>query len=128
MTKSTSPTKLSLAELRKRGYMVAVVEKFNPFVKIRQDLWNFGDLLCVHPINKEFLIVQTTSDKGGNVSKHKQKVQDNKNLKIWLEAGGKFLIHGWAKKGKAGKRKLWTLREVKISENATTTKDKENEL
>ncbi len=112
MSKGTSPTKLSLDELRKRGYTVAVVEKFNSFIKIRQDLWGFGDILAIHPSKKEFLIVQATSDKGGQMSKHKQKCDENKNLKIWLKSGGKFSIWAWNKKGKVGKRKLWTLRAI----------------
>lgn len=112
-TKGTSPTKLSLAELRKRGYMAAVVEKFNSFIKIRQDLFGILDIIAVHPIKKEVLGIQATSEKGGNVSKHQKKIEGNKNLETWLQSGCKFEIWGWAKKGKAGKRKLWTLREIK---------------
>lgn len=110
-----SPTQLSLAELRKRGYMAAVVEKFNPWVKIRQDLFGLIDIIGVHPIKKEVIGVQATTDTGGQASKHKMKVESNKNLKIWLDSGCKFKIWAWAKKGKKGERKLWTLREVEIN-------------
>ena len=34
----------------------------------------------------------------------------------WLQGGGRFEVWGWAKRGKAGARKLWTLsrRRVKL--------------
>ena len=118
MSKGTSPTKLSLAELRKRGYTCGITEKWNSFVKRRIDYLGIIDIICVHPIKKEVLGVQATTDTGGQVSKHKQKCQKNKNLKIWLDSGCKFCIHGWTKKGKVGKRKLWTLREVEVDKDA----------
>src|SRR3990167_6595315 len=111
---STSPTQLSLKELRKRGYMASVVEKFNPWVKVRQDLFSFGDILAVHPERKEFLLIQATTGEGGNVAERVRKVGGHKNAKVWVEAGGKVFVWGWAKRGKAGKRKMWTLREVEI--------------
>ena len=114
MTKGNSPTKLSLAELRKRGYMAAVVEKFNPFVKIRQDLFGIIDIVGVHPVKKEVIGIQACTDTGGQASKNKMKAESNKNLKIWLDSGCKFQIWAWAKRGKANKRKLWTLREVEV--------------
>ena len=114
----TSPTQLSLKELRKRGYMAAVVEKFNPFVKVRQDLFGIIDIIAVHPTKKEVLGVQATTDTGGNASKHKMKVAGNKNLQTWGDSGCKFAIWAWAKKGKARKRKLWILREVELDDAA----------
>ena len=109
---STSPTQLSLKELRKRGYMAASIEKFNSFIKIRQDCFGILDILAVHPIKKEVIGIQACTDTGGQASKHKMKAGANKNLKTWLDSGCKFKIWAWAKKGKRGERKLWTLREV----------------
>jgi len=109
-----SPTALSLKELRKRGYMAAVVEKVNPWVKIRQDLFGIIDVIGVHPVKKEVIGVQATTDTGGQASKHRMKVLQNPNLKGWMDSGCKFEIWAWAKKGKASKRKLWTLREVEV--------------
>lgn len=110
--KMTSPTQLSLKELRKRGYIAGITEKFNPFIKIRQDLWGFADLACAHPEKKEFLLVQATS--GDNVAARVKKIEENDNAKKWLQAGGKISVWGWRKSGKANKRKLWTLREVEV--------------
>ncbi len=113
-TKRISPTALSLKELRKRGYMVAVVEKFNPWVKIRQDLFSFGDILAVHSERMEFLIVQATTGDGGNVAARVAKIKENNNAKTWVKAGGKISVWGWRKVGNKGKGKLWTLRDVEV--------------
>lgn len=96
--------------------MVAVVEKFNHFIKVRQDLYGFIDILAVHPDKKEVLGIQTCTDTGGQLSKHKMKCEKLDNLDIWLKSGCKFEIWAWAKKGKSKKRKLWTLRTVKLDE------------
>jgi hypothetical protein len=40
---ATSPTQLSLKKLREEGYTVAVVEHWNSFARIRQDLFGFID-------------------------------------------------------------------------------------
>ena len=44
---ATSPTQLSLKKLREEGYIVAVVEHWNSFARIRQDLFGFIDLLAL---------------------------------------------------------------------------------
>ena len=44
---ATSPTQLSLKKLREEGYTVAVVEHWNSFARIRQDLFGFIDLLAL---------------------------------------------------------------------------------
>ena len=60
----TSPTQRSLAHLRALGYRVAIVERWNPFARIRQDLFGVLDLLAVK--DGEILGVQVTS--GSNVA------------------------------------------------------------
>ena len=56
---ANSPTQLSLKKLRQEGYTVAIVEHWNAFARIRQDLFGFIDLLALK--DKEVLAVQTTS-------------------------------------------------------------------
>lgn len=56
MAKST--TQKSLAYLRAAGYRCAIVERWNAFAGIRQDLWTFIDLLAVG--HGELLCVQVT--------------------------------------------------------------------
>lgn len=109
--KKKSPTQRSLDELRKRGYTVAITERWNPFAKIRQDIFGFIDLLCFK--GNEILAVQTTS--GANVSARIEKIKGIQAAALWIESPTRRLIvHGWAKQGARGERKLWTLREVEI--------------
>lgn len=51
-----SPTARSLAHLRELGCRVKVVEKWNPFAKVRQDLFG-GDLLALKA-GEPVLIIQ----------------------------------------------------------------------
>lgn len=94
--------------------MVAIVEKYNSFIKRRIDLWGFGDLLCVR--NDEVLIVQTTS--GSNVSARLEKMKHIPEAGLWLMSPNrKIEIHGWAKRGERGKQKKWTCRIVPVTRN-----------
>ena len=105
----TSPTQRSLALLRERGYLCAIVEKWNPYVRIRQDLWGFADILAIK--GDESLLVQTTS--GSNVSARLAKIENNVQAAMWkCSPNRKIVVHGWAKRGARGERKLWTCREV----------------
>lgn len=103
----TSPTQRSLALLRKEGYKVAVAEKFNSFIKIRQDLFGWIDLVAMHPETKTLVAIQTTS--GSNLAARITKAKALDTLKLWLECGSKAEFHGWKKAGARGKRKLWTV-------------------
>lgn len=105
-----TPTQRSLALLRKAGYTVAITERWNAHVKIRQDLFGFIDLLAIAPA---MVAIQTTV--GSSVSARRTKILTIDAAREWLESGHKIWVHGWAKRGGAGKRKLWTCREVEIT-------------
>lgn len=102
-----SPTQRTLAEMRSRGYTAQVVEKWNPWAKIRQDLFGFIDVLCVG--NGETVAVQCTS--GSNVASRVKKIADSDDMPTIRKAGWRILVHGWRKDAK-GK---WVLREVDCS-------------
>lgn len=102
----TSPTQRTLAELRKRGYLAAVVEKWNPHAMIRQDLFGLIDVIGVK--DSETIAVQSTS--GAHVADRIQKIADSDKTPILRAAGWRILVHGWRKI--AGR---WTLREVDCS-------------
>ncbi|HZZ98337.1 MAG TPA: hypothetical protein VFG51_00210 [Candidatus Saccharimonadia bacterium] len=107
--KKTTPTQRSLKKLRDEGWTAAVVEKWNPHVGIRQDLWGFGDLLCFK--DDVVLIVQTTV--AANVATRLLKIEANPITKRWIASQYRLIVvHGWSKRGARGKRKLWTCREV----------------
>jgi hypothetical protein len=122
----SSPTQRSREYFKKLGIASAIVERWNPHAKIRQDVFGFIDLIaCVPPnspdlfdekewMSGHLLAVQTTSD--DNLSKRVKKItEDCPHARDWLESGGRIVVHGWGKKGGAGKRKLWTLRTVAVT-------------
>lgn len=87
----TTPTQRTLAEMRKRGYVCEVTEKWNPFARIRQDLFGFIDVLCLG--DGEIIGVQATS--AGNVSARVKKIADHENVCAVRKAGMRLLVHGW---------------------------------
>lgn len=111
---ATSPTQRSLAHLKKAGYTVAVVERWNAFTRTRQDLFQFADLLAFH-VGVPVLLVQTTT--AGNVSKRRKKILANATAKAWVQAGNEIALHGWALRGPRGKRKTWTVEPEWLTED-----------
>lgn len=91
-----SPTERSLKYLRKLGYTVAVVERWNPFAKIRQDMWGIIDLVAIG--KGETIGVQATSK--SNVSSRIKKIAEHVNTPRLREAGWKLWILGWEKGAK----------------------------
>lgn len=109
-----SPTQRSLAYLRKIGYRAAVVEKWNPHVGIRQDLFGFADIFAfapVHPLESSKLypvvLVQTTTQ--AHAADRLAKIAENESACAWVRAFGTIEVHGWAKRGPRGKRKTWSV-------------------
>jgi hypothetical protein len=94
---------------------VEITERWNPFAKVRKDLYGFVDILCCR--GDEIIAVQTTS--GSNVSARFEKLRYLPSVVHWLSAPTrKIEIHGWAVRGE-GKRKLWTCRTVELALNET---------
>jgi hypothetical protein len=105
----SSPTQRTLAECKKRGWTAQVVERFNTFTKRRIDLFGVIDIIAITP--EGIMAIQATSGQtGGNHSTRMAKIKAEPRAKQWIDAGGKFEVWSWAKRGAAGKRKLWTLR------------------
>lgn len=102
-----SPTQRTLAKLRKEGYRAAVVEKWNPHAKIRQDLFGVVDVLAIR--EGETLAVQSTS--GSNVASRVHKIEESDALADIREAGWRFVVHGWRKNANG----RWQCREVDVS-------------
>lgn len=92
--------------MRDRGYLCEVTERWNPFAKIRQDLYNFVDVLCIK--DGETVAVQTTSY--SNISARVKKIQELETFPIVKSAGWKIIIQGWHK----DKSNRWVVREVEL--------------
>ena len=109
MAKS-SPTQRSLKWLRDQGAVVEVVERWNMHSRTRHDLYNMFDLLALMP-DGTLVGLQVTST--GNVSARIEKLRANPVLALWM-IRHKAVVHGWAKRGPRGKRKMWTLKEIDL--------------
>ena len=114
-------TRLSMNLLRKAGCIVAVVEKWNPWVTVRdrtgkerkgvrQDLFGFADLIAITSTGKVSFIQLTDYS---SVSKHRRKILENKNAIDLLSRGVGIALHGWKNIGTKGEKAKY---ECKIEE------------
>ena len=101
----TSPTQLTLRELRKATDCVQVVEHWCPFSRRRKDLFGFIDVIAI--VGMETVAIQTTS--WGNVSARAKKIAESDMLPYVRAAGWKLLVHGWRKSPKTNRHELKTL-------------------
>jgi hypothetical protein len=90
----SSPTQRSKKLMEGEGYTVAIVEHWNSFAKIRQDLFGFIDLLCV---KDKVVGVQTTSV--SNMAARRKKIKEHVNYLAVEGAGIAIELHGWHKVG-----------------------------
>ena len=95
-----TPTERSLKYLREQGYLCAIVEKWNPHARIRQDLWGWCDILAIK--KDEVLAVQVTST---GVAARIKKIQESETVGRVREANIRIEVHGWSKNSK-GKIKM----------------------
>lgn len=103
-----SPTQRALAYCRKHGMTAQVVERWNPHARIRQDLFGCIDLVMLDDAGLGVIGVQVTS--GSAHAARVKKALEEPRLVAWLRAPARFEVWSFAKRGPAGKRKLWTLR------------------
>lgn len=101
-----SPTQRTLKACRDAGMTCQVVEKWNPFAKIRQDLFGFIDIVCMS--DDGIVGVQATS--GSNHNARIKKILSLDTYKKWLTAGGQIEVWSWKKSAKKGKRPTWSSR------------------
>lgn len=92
----SSPTQRSKRLMEKEGFTVAIVERWNAFARVRQDLFGFLDLLCVD--GKQVVGVQTTS--ADNMSKRRKKIREHVNYLAVEGSGIRVELHGWRKVGR----------------------------
>ena len=119
--KPFSATQYSMRYLRKQGFEVWKTEQTvrapNPVVpgtfKIwKRDLFNFADLVAIRETTRGTLYVQTTT-----VSHQADRIAKVANLPVvqTIVKSGNFVhVHGWAKKGPRGGRKVWQLTVTEI--------------
>lgn len=110
-----TPTSRTLQELKKQKIPCQVVERFNPYAKVRVDLFGIIDIVY---LNNGIVGIQATS--GSNHSARKEKILASKLAKEWIISGGKIEIWSWRKLKlkKGGKVFRWTPRieEIKLED------------
>jgi hypothetical protein len=109
--KGVSRTQRSLKKLRQENWTVAVVERWNSFVGVRQDLFGFVDIIAVSP--KGTMAVQVCAGQG-DVAKHLDKIMAEPRAVACAAAGWKIVLHAWRLLGARGKRKLWECAEIEV--------------
>jgi len=108
-----TPTERTLKKLRADGYLAVVVEHWNHFASVRQDLFGFIDVLAIR--GKRTLGVQATT--APNVAARLNKAMALPELRTWLEAGNAFEVWGWRK----GVRGAKALRRVGVAPEFTAS-------
>lgn len=108
---ASKPTQRCIETLKELGFQYEVVERWNHYARIRQDLFNVIDIVAVRP-GIGILGIQATS--GTNHAKRRAKSIAEPLLRGWLESGGRYEVWSWSKRGERGKRKVWTLRREEI--------------
>lgn len=113
----TSPTQRTLKLLRDMGFQTAITEHWNSFVKRRQDLFGFIDLLAVNA--DQTIGVQATS--ASHHSARIEKISGLQEAQDWLTGGKrKIWVISWGKKGPRGKAKRWTHRITEVTSEGVT--------
>lgn len=74
---------------------MAIVERWNPHARIRQDLWGWCDLLAIR--KGEVLAVQVTASA---VATRIKKIQESETIGPVRDAGIRVVVHGWRKNSK----------------------------
>lgn len=105
---ATSPTQLTLKKLRSEGYAtVQIVERWNAFAKVRQDLFQIIDVLAVK--DGQTVGIQVTSK--ANINARIKKMEDSDHINNLRDANWTLLVHGWFK----NKSNRWEVKEVDVS-------------
>lgn len=102
----SSPTVLTLKKLRSEGWTPWIVEHWNSFAKIRQDLFGFGDILAFRLDNGDAMIIQCTTK--SNVAARRKKIDNNAVGPTW-SIYHRLQVWGWFKKAGRWCVDIWDL-------------------
>lgn len=91
-----SPTSRTLDKLRKEGYKAQVVEHWNSWAKVRQDLFGFIDVVAIRADCKGVYGVQATTY--SNAWARVKKIREIEAALVWLAAGNRLEVWGWHNK------------------------------
>jgi hypothetical protein len=114
----TSPTARTKKLLEAAGWEIAIVERYNSFVRRRFDLFEFADLLAIAYPNPPVNIVAIQVTSGSHHAHRLGKILANPKALRFLRAGGSIWVISWRKrKPIPGSRQLWIPRTEIITED-----------
>jgi len=109
----TSPTQRTVAECKRRGWLVQNVEQT---IRIpggrtfKRDLFGGIDLVAIDDAGERPLLIGIQTTSGAHHADRRAKLLALEPLKRWVMTGAELHVWTWAKQGPRGKRKTWTLR------------------
>jgi len=107
----------SVRWLKARGYRVTNAQRFVEPIKCFMDAWGFADLLAYRSTDTGILAVQVTDQ--SHVASRVNKLLGLDAVCDWVQDPRRRLeIHGWEVRGARGKRKVMTLRRVRLQLDA----------
>lgn len=109
-----SPTQRARAFCKEQGWVSQIVERWNSYAKVRQDLFGVIDLVVLDGQGGGPLGVQVCA--GSSHAARRTKAESEPRLAHWLAAPARFEVWSYSKTGARGKRKLWTLRRESVQQ------------
>jgi hypothetical protein len=118
MGKSNSPTQLALKEALSLGFTAQVVERWNQFAGVRQDLFGCIDIvICRAGVG----IIGVQACARGSHAIRRKKCAAEPRARAWIESGGRIEVWSFGKMGARGKRKTWQLWREEITPDMLTS-------
>lgn len=108
--KTKQPTQRTLELLRRNGYQAGVVEKWNPHVRIRQDLFGCIDIIACDGIKTLGIQACSATDQ----ARRRGKILAEPRALVFIKSGNRLFVHGWRK---SAKNNRWVVNEIEITES-----------
>lgn len=104
----------SIKHLEADGWTCWSVEKVVPYMFLKIDCFNFGDILAISP-SRGIAMVQSTGGKGiSNFNARLEKIKSIPYHAIWLAAGGRIILHSWEGVGKVRELRSMEIKKEEI--------------
>lgn len=114
-----TPTARALKDLKELGFTAGKVEHYSIFTHRTHDLFGWCDIVsCRQGVG--VLFIQVTS--GYNHSTRVKKIKASETFPGVIASGARVEVWSYSKMGKAGKRKLWTLRREELKQEQAVSK------
>ncbi len=110
---ATKSIQRSLELIKNKGWNYWITEKWNPYSRTREDMFNFIDILCY--TGKRTIAIQAC---GSDYQAHRRKIEGNEWVREWLdpESNRSLQVWSWRRllKKRGGKAKYWKARIIDV--------------